>query len=37
MIAALEYLGRITDVLFEAHMQRAAQRISANTQLLTHR
>jgi hypothetical protein len=28
-LAAIEYLGRITDKLFEAQMQRAAIRIQA--------
>jgi hypothetical protein len=36
MIAALHYLGRITDALFEAQMQRAAQRISARAQRFSH-
>jgi len=31
-LAAIEYLGRITDKLFEAQMQRAAIRIRARSQ-----
>jgi hypothetical protein len=37
MTAALKYLGRITDTLFETQMQRAAQRISTSAQLFAHR
>jgi hypothetical protein len=33
MITALKYLSEITDRLFETHMQRAALRIIAGTQL----
>jgi hypothetical protein len=36
MIAALKYLGQITDLLFEAQMERAARRISARQQLFPH-
>ena len=32
MTAALEYLSRLTDEIFEANMQRAAQRICARQQ-----
>jgi hypothetical protein len=35
-LAAIEYLGRITDKLFEAQMQRAAIRIQARWQRLPH-
>jgi hypothetical protein len=31
-LAAIEYLGRITDKLFEARMKRAAVRIKARSQ-----
>jgi len=37
MIAALQYLSRITDALFERKMERAAQRISAGVQLFSSR
>ena len=36
MIAALEFLGRLTDQLFEAQMRRAARRIGARAQLFPH-
>jgi hypothetical protein len=35
-LAAIEYLGRITDKLFEAQMQRAAIRIRARSQRFPH-
>jgi hypothetical protein len=35
-LAAFEYLGRITDRFFEAQMQRAAVRIRARAQRLSH-
>lgn len=35
MTAALEYLSRLTDELFEAQMQRAMRRISARVKLLS--
>lgn len=35
MIAALEFLGRLTDELFEMQMRRAARRI-ARAQLFPH-
>ncbi len=34
VLAAIKYLGQITDKLFETHMQRAAVRIGARSQLL---
>lgn len=34
-LAAIEYLGRVTDRFFEAQMQRAAVRIRARTQDLS--
>jgi hypothetical protein len=36
MTAALEFLGRLTDELFEMQMRRAARRISARAQLFPH-
>ena len=36
-LAAMEYLGRITDKFFEARMQRAAIRIRARSQYFPHR
>ena len=37
MFDALKYLGRISDALFDAQMQRVAQRISATALLFSHR
>ena len=33
MTATLSYLGRMTDKFFERHMRRAAEKISAGSQL----
>ena len=33
MTATLSYLGRMTDRFFEHHMRRAAEKISAGSQL----
>jgi len=35
-LAAIEYIGRITDRFFEAQMQRAAIRIKARSQYFHH-
>jgi hypothetical protein len=37
MTAALNYLSRITDAIFESRMQRAACRISARQQIFPRR
>jgi hypothetical protein len=36
MIAALEFLSRLTDQLFETQMQRAARKISARAFFFPH-
>jgi len=36
MTAALEFLGRLTDQLFERQMRRAALKISARADLFPH-
>jgi hypothetical protein len=35
MTSALEYLGRLTDRLFETHMRRVAYTISTHTQFFS--
>jgi len=37
MIAALEYLSRMTDAIFASQMQRAARKISAREQIFHRR
>jgi hypothetical protein len=37
MTTALNYLSRMTDRIFEAHMERAAQKISASRHIFDRR